>query len=118
MTPGPESITFEVSDSPRGARIFKLAGPLTIKTLFDFQDRARQETEKSIVIDLSGVPYMDSAGLGCVVSVFTSCQRHGCGFAIAGLNDRIKTLFVVTHVDGLLPCFETLEQADAAASKS
>jgi len=94
----------------------KLTGPLTIQTLFEFQDVARQEIEKPVIIDLAGVPYMDSAGLGSVVSVFTSCQRNGRGFAVTGLSDRIRTLFQVTHVDGLLPVFASLELAEASVT--
>ena len=92
----------------------KLTGPLTIQTLFDFQDAARQETEKPVIIDLTEVPYMDSAGLGSIVSVFTSCQRTARGFAVTGLSERIRTLFQVTHVDGLLPIFASLKLAEAA----
>lgn len=94
----------------------KLTGPLTIQTLFEFQDVARQQTEKPVIIDVTGVPYMDSAGLGSVVSVFTSCQRTGRGFAVIGLSDRIRTLFKITHVDGLLPVFASLELAEAAVT--
>jgi anti-anti-sigma factor len=91
-----------------------LTGPLTIQTLFDFQQAVRQETTKAIILDVSGVAYMDSAGLGCVVSAYTSCQRNHRAFGITGIADRIKTLFAVTHVDGLLPCFDSLEAAEAA----
>ena len=94
----------------------KLTGPLTIQTLFEFQEVARQQAENSVIIDLTGVPYMDSAGLGSIVSVFTTSQRNGRGFAIAGLSDRIRTLFQITRVDGLLPVFASLEQAEAAVT--
>ena len=88
-------------------------GPLTIQTLFDFQQMVREETTKPIIVDLSAVDYMDSAGLGCVVSAYTSCQRTHRAFGITGICDRIKTLFAVTHVDGLLPCFDSLNAAEA-----
>jgi anti-anti-sigma factor len=118
VTPGgQEDLKVEALDSPSGARILKLSGPLTIRTLFDFQDSARQAAGKSVIIDVAGVPYMDSAGLGCVISVYTSCLRDNRGFAILGVADRIRTLFQVTHVDGLLPCFASLEEAEEAVSK-
>lgn len=114
MTPSTPTFIVESSESPAGARILKLSGPLTIQTLFDFQQIVREETTKPIILDLAGVAYMDSAGLGCVVSAYTSCQRNGRAFGITGLGDRIKTLFAVTHVDGLLPCFDTRESAETA----
>ena len=118
MTPSSQSFHIEAIDSPSGAKIFKLSGPLTIQTLFDFQQMIRDETAKPIIVDISGVPYMDSAGLGCVVSAYTSCQRNQRAFGITGLTERIKTLFAVTHVDGLLPCFDSLEAAEAAVKNS
>jgi len=114
VTPSSQSLHIEAIDSASGARVFKLTGPLTIQTLFDFQQMVRQETSKALILDISKVPYMDSAGLGCVVSAFTSCQRNQRAFGITGLTERIRTLFAVTHVDGLLPCFDSLEAAEAA----
>lgn len=89
---------------------------MNIRTLFDFQTVSRQEAEKSVIIDLSGVPYMDSAALGSVLSVFTTCQSSGRGFAVCGLSDRLLTLFKVTHVDTVMPNFATLEAADTAVA--
>jgi anti-sigma B factor antagonist len=114
VTPSSQSFHIEAIDSASGARVFKLTGALTIQTLFDFQQMIREETAKPIIVDISQVPYMDSAGLGCVVSAFTSCQRSQRAFGITGLTERIRTLFAVTHVDGLLPCFDSLEAAEAA----
>ena len=118
MTPASQPFQIETLDSPSGARVLRLSGPLTLQTLFDFQQMIRTETAKPIILDLSGVAYMDSAGLGCVVSAFTSCQRNGRSFGITGMTERIQTLFTVTHVDGLLPCYDSLAAAEAKVTKS
>ena len=115
MIPGrSEALNVEITDSPKGAKIFKLSGPLTLSTLFDFQTISRKETAAPVILDVSGVPYMDSAGLGSVISLYASCQRTKRGFGIIGTSDRIRTLFEVTHCDGLLPCYESLAAADKA----
>jgi anti-anti-sigma factor len=106
-----------VVDNASGTSVMMLNGPLTIRTLFDFQTISRRPPTKPVIIDLSNVPYMDSAGLGCVVSVFTSCQNRGFGFAVCGLSSRLQTLFDVTHVSTLLPTFDTVEAAEAGISK-
>ena len=116
VNPAPQNFHIELLDSASGARIMKLTGPLTLQTLFEFQDVARRETDKPVIIDLTGVPYMDSAGLGSIVSVFTSCQRNGRGFAVVGVSNRIRTLFQITRVDGFLPSFTSLEQAEASVT--
>ena len=118
MTPGrSEALKIETRDGAQGARIMLLGGPLTLQTLFDFQQAGRQESSKPIVLDISNVPYMDSAGLGSVISLFASCQRTNRGFSITGLSERIRTLFQITNVDGLLPCYGSMDEAETAAMK-
>jgi len=113
-----DELRINVDKGASSAAIYRLNGTLTIGTLFDFQDLARKETAPAIVVDLSNVPYMDSAGLGAVLGVLASCQRHGRGFGLACVNDRIKTLFTVGHVDGLIPCFDSVEIAESKLAKS
>jgi anti-sigma B factor antagonist len=112
-----DELRIQIENAAKGVRTFHLAGPLILSTLFEFQDLARADSESAIVIDLSGVPYMDSAGLGAILGVMASCQRKGRGFGITGAADRIKTLFCVTHVDGLIPTFDSVEVAERHLSK-
>jgi anti-sigma B factor antagonist len=112
-----EELKIEVTKGASGVRVFRLLGPLTLSSLFEFQDLVRAENDSPTVIDLAEVPYMDSAGLGALLGVYASCQRNGRGFAIAGSQDRIRTLFRVTHVDGLVPSFESVEKAEEQLSK-
>jgi len=114
VTSSGQPVEIETLDSACGAKIFKLSGPLTIQTLFDFQHLVREETDKAIIVDLTNVAYMDSAGLGCVIGALTSCERTNRGFAITGVSERIRTLFAVARVDGLLPCFDSVQAAEAA----
>jgi anti-sigma B factor antagonist len=96
-----------------GTRILKLGGPLTLQTLFEFQDLVRKLAAPGLILDLSGVPYMDSAGLGAVLGAYASCQRQGRKFALAHVSPRILTLLQVTHVDTILPRYESAEAAEA-----
>jgi len=119
MNPGRHGdLQIEISDKEPGVRILRLTGPLTLSTMFDFQEVARRDPSRSIILDLSNVPYMDSAGLGCVISVFTTCQRTQRGFGMFGVAERIDTLLKVAHVDGLLPCFASEAAAEAAVTAS
>ena len=59
--------------SSQGARegqtmILSLKGPLNIHTIFNFQNAVRAETASAVIIDFSGVPFIDSAGLGALVA--------------------------------------------------
>ncbi len=103
-------------ESPHGIRVLQVAGPVTLNTLFDLQDAIRKEQGAGLILSLSEVPYMDSAGLGTILGAYASCQRHGRGFALAGVSPRVLTLLQVAKVDSLVPQFETVEAATAALS--
>ena len=118
MTPlKPEGLKIEISDGARGARIIKLSGPFTLHTLADFQQLSRRDTARPIVLDITGVSYLDSAALGSILGMFASCQRTKRGFALTGLSERVRSLFKMTRVDGLLPTFDSLEAAESAVTK-
>ena len=108
----------EIAESSSGARILRIIGPLALNTLFEFQDTARKNTSTALLVDLSAVPYMDSAGLGSILGVFVSCQRTGRGFAVVGAADRIMTLFKVARVDTMLPTFSSVEAAEQRLAKA
>jgi anti-anti-sigma factor len=92
--------------------ILTLKGPLTIRTLFDLQTALRSPDLKSTIIDFSGVPYIDSAGLGVVLSHWAHTKRIGAKFAVAGMSDRVRVLLEMTRVDTLLPIFPTVADAE------
>lgn len=96
--------------------VLTLNGPLTMQTLFDFQTAVRQPDLKSTIIDFAGVPYIDSAGLGIVLSHWAHTQRIGVKFAAVGVSDRVKVLLEMTGVDKLLPCYSTVADAERAFS--
>lgn len=93
-------------------RILRITGPLTLKTLFDFQQALRSETAAVMIVDLSAVPYLDSAGLGSLLELHGSCRRNGQRYALAGATERLETIFHITHVDKMLLRFPTVEDAE------
>lgn len=96
-------------------QLIKLSGPLTLRTLFEFQEAARRHAGP-LVIDAAGVPYMDSAGLGALIGIFASCQRTGQKFGISSVPERVQVLFQMTGIQGMLPCFGSIEEAEAAVT--
>jgi anti-sigma B factor antagonist len=92
--------------------ILRLQGPLTLTTLFLLQDSLREIGEVDTVIDVSEVPYIDSAGLGTILSHWAHTQRSGHKFALTGVSARIEVLLEITKVNTVLPMFKTAEAAD------
>ncbi len=101
-----------------GSRILKLTGPFTLNAVFEFQAITRQHPTAVTIIDVSEVPYMDSASLGALLGFQASCQREGRKCALAGVCGRIEVLFQVSHVNGLLKCFPSAEEAEDAMLKA
>lgn len=92
--------------------ILRLQGPLTLSTLFSLQELLREIGSVDTVIDVSEVPYIDSAGLGTILSHWAHCQRGGHRFALTGVSPRIEVLLEITKVNLVLPMFKTAEEAD------
>jgi anti-sigma B factor antagonist len=93
--------------------VFCLSGPLTLRNLFEIQAELRSvPLTRLIVIDLSGVPYMDSAGMGLVMNHYVHCQTRGSKLVVAGANSRVMDLFKITRVDSVLPLTASLEGAE------
>jgi anti-sigma B factor antagonist len=53
---------------------------------------------KRVVLDLTDVSYMDSSGLGAVVSIYLSARRQQCELKLINLNQRLKDLFRITKL--------------------
>jgi len=96
--------------------VYVLSGPLTLRNMFELQAALRgAPTPTLVVFDLTGVPYMDSAGMGLVMNHYVHCQTHGSRLVVAGANSRVLDLLKVTRVDSVLPLKPTVEAAVAGA---
>jgi anti-sigma B factor antagonist len=101
-----------VAGTKGGVQILRLAGPLTIQTLFDFQSALKQVATPKLILDFAGVPYLDSAGLGAIVGAYVSAQRAQRRVALAGINQQVGALLEMTHTRQLIPCYSSVEQAE------
>jgi len=104
-------LTFARTDKANGTSIFRIVGPLTIRNLFEIQAALRAEPlPRATVMDLTAVPYMDSAGMGVIVNSYVHAVNHGAAFYAVGVCDRVKALFEVTRVDKLIPMRENADE--------
>ncbi len=65
----------------------------------------------SLVLNLSGVNYIDSGGLGTLVSIFTSARKDGGSVKLASLTERVGDLMQVTKLLTVFEVYENEEQA-------
>jgi anti-anti-sigma factor len=88
------------------ATVVRLGGNLTREVAGAFKERVKGliPEARRLVLDLSEVSYMDSSGLGGVVSVYISARKAGCPFQLINLSTRVRELLGLTN---LLAVFET-----------
>lgn len=72
-----------------------------------------RENPTEIVIDMSGVDMVDSAGLFCLVSALTSARKGGCRLVLCHLKPPVQLIFEISQLDRLFEIFETREAAIA-----
>jgi len=98
--------------------VLRLRGTLVGPNLADFQNAIRREKVSTVILDMTGVPYLDSAGLGALVSVYVSRHKSGQRTVLTGVNGRILHLLEITRMAHLFPIFPSLEDALDALSNS
>lgn len=103
----------EVPGLENGPHIFRLNGPLLLTTLDDFQTRVRATVSHNLILDLTGVPYIDSAGIGTLVGIYVRHQRDENGLSPVGVNDRVRSALEISHVDQLFRFFDSMGEAEA-----
>jgi anti-sigma B factor antagonist len=66
-----------------------------------------------VVLDISTLDYVDSSGVGMLISCLTKVKKAGGELKVAGASPRIRRIFSMTGVETVLPMFETLAAATA-----
>ncbi|HZP64199.1 MAG TPA: STAS domain-containing protein [Terriglobales bacterium] len=105
-------LTVDRVGSLDGAGVLCLHGPLTIENVQPFQNALRREASaETVIVDLTEVPYIDSSGLGSLVSAYVSGHKSGRRIALTGVNERVFRLFEVTKTESLFLMFPTIDDA-------
>jgi anti-sigma B factor antagonist len=95
--------------------ILDLKGKITLgegdEALKDKINSLTLQNRRHILLNLEGVPYIDSAGLGEVVRTYTTVSRQGGQLKLVNLTKRITDLLSITK---LLTVFETFDSEDEA----
>ncbi len=77
------------------------------KTLFDLIDN-----NNKIIVDLQGVDYMDSSGIGLLVTVHKKMEATGGRLSLVKINEDILDLLRVATIDRFLRIYKTLDEID------
>jgi len=71
-------------------------------------------SSRRIVLNLAGVSYIDSGGLGTMVGVYSSARSAGADIKLSGLGQRLRDVLQVTKLVTVFEVYDSEQQAIAA----
>ena len=77
-------------------------------------NRLIDKKPKQVVVDLSGVTYIDSAGLAALIEGMQKIEAYGGKFAVAGLQEAVRPIFEIARLDQVFRIFRDVDAALAA----
>ncbi len=104
----------------RNVYILTVTGQLTLGPhLRNLQQAARSALEattpEAVILDVAGVRYADSAGLGELTIVYSLCTRKQCPLVLAAVPLQLRQMLELTRLDALLPSAADIEAAKREA---
>jgi len=73
--------------------------------------------KKNTVVDLSGVKFMNSSGLGMLIGGLTTMKKGGGNLKLAGTTDKIESLLIITKLITIFESFKTVDEAVTSYGK-
>ncbi len=96
--------------------VLDLDGNLALEGNVEFKKRVNAAFDagaRKLIINFARVPYMDSSGLGELISCYTTLQKVGGHLKLIHLSERLQALMAITK---LISIFETFDSEPAAVS--
>lgn len=104
---------FSISDM-NGITIVEVDGELIVGNRQELKDTVLDRLEQGdrrFLIDFTASSYIDSSGLGVLVSLSKKIREAGGALRLAGLNEDLRTLFELTKLDTLFQIADTRSRA-------
>ncbi len=116
MTTGTTSV--DVRRLSQAAAVIEVHGDITSASepqLTEAYTGASADGAKAIVLDFSGLDYMNSGGIGLLVTLLVRSQRQGQTLMAIGLNDHYRQILALTRLDEAIGIYDSEAAALAAA---
>ncbi|MEW5797260.1 MAG: STAS domain-containing protein [Candidatus Zixiibacteriota bacterium] len=92
---------------PRG----KIMGGPDASLLHDKLYELIENDKKRVVIDLAGVEWMNSTGLGILISSYTTLRNHQGELKLANVTDKIQSLLTITKLVSVFDAHDSVDEA-------
>lgn len=109
-------LSFHVEDVPEMTQtsLVKVSGAIDAKTVLTFQEQL-EELQKGgnnrFILDMDGIKYVNSTGLGTLVNVADNLENAGGGIALVKIHPKVKVVFDMLGLNAFFKIFETKEEA-------
>jgi anti-sigma B factor antagonist len=110
-------VSVSVRQGKNGVNVIDLAGQVTAAAeapLSDAYEKASAEA-RAVILNFSQLEYMNSSGIGLIVTLLIRANRQGKRLCAVGLSDHYKEIFLLTRLSEAIKLFDT-EQAALAAN--
>jgi anti-sigma B factor antagonist len=111
-------LSASIENLAEGIAVVKLSGGLTLGTSLKIADSqiqaAIQQGVNRMVIDLTDVEYVDSAGLGMLMYTYGMLNEKKGALRLCGVTERVMSLLQMTKTDTFLPIDATRDESVAA----
>jgi anti-sigma B factor antagonist len=110
-------MSFNAQKHPGGVLVIEVDGQLIVANRQELKQRvldALEAGDRKVLIDFTRASYIDSSGLGVLVSLSKKIRDEGGDLRLAGLNEDLKTLFELTKLDTLFAITDSAAEALAA----
>lgn len=97
--------------------VVAIEGQLIVSNRQELKQKMLEELEgggRKFLVDFTATGYIDSSGLGVLVSLSKKIREQGGELRLAGLNDDLRTLFELTKLDTLFQITDSRDQALAS----
>ena len=89
----------------------KLMGGPDATQLHESLHKLIDANNKNVVIDLKGVDWINSSGLGILISGLTTVRNSGGNLCLANPSDKIKNILTITKLSSVFSSFDNLDEA-------
>lgn len=107
-------MAFTASKHPSGVLVVEVEGQLIVGNRQELKatiQQALDNGERKLLVDFAKTGYIDSSGLGALVSISKKVREHGGELRLSGLNEDLRSLFELTKLDTLFAIADGSAQA-------
>ncbi len=110
------NLTMNVRDIGDGVRVIDIEGEITSFSEKEITTahEAAGEGAKAVILNFTGLEYMNSGGIGLLVTTLIRAQRSGHALRAYGLTEHYREIFALTRLDEAIVIFDDEESAAAA----